>query len=129
MRLIASFIGSVETIEHYAFYYSGEDSDTMSITFMGNVDTIEQYAFSTSGRYANFMSVDFRGNVTTIGDKAFYLSGVVSITYNGNLPSFCRDVFKYSQYEKCRMDEDPPGMKLTTGHGVYSSSSQAFIIC
>jgi hypothetical protein len=66
----------------------------MSITFMRNVGTIRTHAFYKSGYNANTMSITFMGNVDSIMDQAFQYSGVVSITYNGNLPSLCNNVFK-----------------------------------
>ena len=76
-----TFMGTVDTIEQYAFYYSGGyNTETMFITFMGTVGTIEQYAFYDSGYNANFMSVDFQGNVQSIGNHAFYNSGIISFT-------------------------------------------------
>lgn len=124
-----TFKGTVGTIGERAFYYSGPQAKpgTMSITFMGTVGTINNYAFQGSGSNADF-SVDFQGTVQSIGNYAFQYSGIISFTYDGNLP-LGSNVFYGSQYDKCRQDETPPGVNLATGHGNYTGTSDSFDGC
>ena len=150
-----TFMGNVGTIEEYAFYDSGENAATMSITFMGTVTTISKNAFKYSGYYTDTMSitfmedvgtiamnaflssgnrgkmsVEFQKDVTTISENAFKYSGMASTTYGGSKGFIHPSAFSNSAYEKCRLDETPPGMNLDTGHGTYNgTSSDTFEFC
>ena len=116
---------NLTTISEYAFY---QNTALTSVDFSGAtaLKTIGESAF----RYtAALTSVTLPDGLETIGELAFYDTCLPSVPELNATTTVGTDAFSNICFHKCRLDANPPGMNITTGHGTYSDASQSFQGC